>query len=205
VETQLNNKSLIKSNRSKMKKFIFLLAAAGSFLSAQAQQPTNPNQPMHSTPNQSNQPNQSTQPNQREQSQDRSQGVIQDRDVPSSVMSAFNSAYPNTSGVKWKRDGSNYKAMYETSGMDQVVVYDASGNLVKTKSEIETSQLPSKAMEYVSANYNRDTVKEAFRVTDASGIMTYKAEVRGMYLIFDNNGNFVRSEKKDANQSRKDL
>src|SRR5262245_26944019 len=125
-----------------MKKLIFLCAAAGFMLSAQAQnQPYQSNQP-------GNQPSQS-QPGQHQQSQtnqpqDRSQGVIQDKDVPAGVMSAFNSAYPNTSGVKWKRDGSNYKAMYETAGMNNMIIYDASGNLVKTKSQIETSQLPSK-------------------------------------------------------------
>ena len=89
--------------------------------------------------------------------------------------------------------------------MDNMIVYDASGNLVKTKMQIETSQLPSKVTEYVSANYNKESAKEAYRVTDASGITTYKAEVRGMYLIFDNNGSFLRSEKKDNGQSKSNL
>ena len=181
-----------------MKKSILLLAAAGFLLSAQAQ-----------NPNQTTQPSPSTQPNQRSQTnqpQDRSQGVIQDRDVPNTVITSFNSAYPNVSGVKWRMDGGNYKAMYKTSdNKEMIIVYDNSGNLIKTKAEIETSQLPSKAMEYVSANYNNENVKEAYRVTEANGTITYKAEVRQMHLIFDTNGNFIRSEKKDGNKSNKTL
>ena len=164
------------------------MLATGFFLSAQAQQPTNPNQPEQSGYDQ--------------HQHDRTQGVIQDRDVPSNVMTAFNSAYPGINNAKWKKDGSNYKVMYETAdNMDMMVIYDASANLVKTKEEIKSAQLPSAVTEYVSSNYDKNDIKQAYKITEANGTMTYKTEVRGMYLVFDSQGKFMKSEKKDADRS----
>ncbi len=59
--------------------------------------------------------------------------------------------------------------------------------------EIVGAALPAPAMEYVRVNYMEDEVNQASKITDASDIVTYKAQVKGMDLIFDSNGNFIKS------------
>ena len=50
-------------------------------------------------------------------------------------------------------------------------------------------------MEYVKKTYKEDEVKEASKITDANGTVTYEAEVKGKDLIFDSNGNFIKAIK----------
>ena len=59
------------------------------------------------------------------------------------------------------------------------------------------STLPSGVMTYVKTNYKEDEVKEASKITTANGAVTYEAEVKGLNLIFDSKGSFIKSAKKD--------
>jgi hypothetical protein len=58
--------------------------------------------------------------------------------------------------------------------------------------EIELNQLPKGVLDYVKKNYKDVSVKEAAKITDANGIVTYEAEIKGMDLLFDNNGKFIK-------------
>jgi hypothetical protein len=77
---------------------------------------------------------------------------------------------------------------------------DASGNIIEKEVEISLNELPTKAKEFVSKNYSGQKIKEAAKITDAKGIITYEAEVKGKDLLFDSYGNFINEEidqKKD--------
>ena len=62
--------------------------------------------------------------------------------------------------------------------------------------EIANSALPAPVLSYVKQNYKEDEVKKAFKVTDASGVITYKAKVKDLHLLFDANGTFIKAIKK---------
>jgi hypothetical protein len=68
-------------------------------------------------------------------------------------------------------------------------------NLGKTAGEIELNQLPKGVLEYVKANYKGQKVKEAAKITDAKGTVTYEAEIKGMDILFDSNGKFIKEIK----------
>ena len=72
---------------------------------------------------------------------------------------------------------------------------DAAGNRLETEVEIKPSSLPAGVLEYVMKNYKEDEVKEASKITDGKGTVTYEAEVKGLDLIFDAKGTFIKSEK----------
>lgn len=78
---------------------------------------------------------------------------------------------------------------------EQSVLFDAQGNLLETEVEIKLTQLPKGVLEYVKANYKGQKVKEAAKISDAKGTLTYEAEIKGMDLLFDSNGKFIKEIK----------
>jgi hypothetical protein len=120
---------------------------------------------------------------------------ISAKDVPSVVKEAFSKAYPSVTDVDWSKDGSNFEAEYDAKKVDMSITYSPTGKLIETEMGIPTSSLPAGVMEYVKKNYKEDEVKEASKITDANGVITYEAEVKGLDLIFDSKGNFIKSIK----------
>ncbi len=117
--------------------------------------------------------------------------------APAAVTTAFNQAHSSVKNVEWKlKDGNNYEGAYKEGSVNMFAIYDASGNLIESKMEIKASALPAPVMSYVKQNYKEDEVKKAFKATDASGTVTYKAKVKDMLLTFDASGTFIKSKKK---------
>ena len=117
-------------------------------------------------------------------------------EVPAAVVTAFYKAYPTIQDVNWNQDGLNYEAGYQADQVANSATYDVSGILVQTQVEIVNSALPAPAMDYVKINYKENDIKKAFKITDASNIVTYEAEVQGMDLTFTSEGTFINSIKK---------
>ncbi len=114
-------------------------------------------------------------------------------DVPTAATAAFTKTHPSVKDVEWSKDGSNYLAEYEMDKADMSHCYDASGNLLVSKAEIIEAALPAAALEYVNANCKADDVKDAIKVTDSKGVVTYEVKVKGKHLIFDSNGKLLNS------------
>lgn len=120
---------------------------------------------------------------------------IQEKDVPASVKASFKRNYPNIKAVKWDKEGEKFEASFDLNKIDNSVLFDAQGNILETEVEIELNQLPKEVLEYVKANYKGQNVKEAAKITDAKGIVIYEAEIKGLDLLFDNNGKFIKETK----------
>lgn len=120
---------------------------------------------------------------------------IQEKDVPASVKASFQKQYPNIKEVKWDKEGEKFEASFDLNKIDNSVLFDAQGKILETEVEIELNHLPKGVLEYVKANYKGQNVKEAAKITDAKGIVTYEAEIKGMDLLFDNNGKFIKQIK----------
>lgn len=119
----------------------------------------------------------------------------QEKNVPPVVKAAFEQQFKNAKDVEWEKEGNNYEVEFEIGETEQSALYDGTGNLIETEVEIKVSDLPSGVAEYVKAKYNKK-IKEASKITDALGTETYEAEVKGMDLIFDSNGKYIKSSKK---------
>jgi hypothetical protein len=131
------------------------------------------------------------------------QSVKEDK-VPAAVVSAFHKMYSAVKDYEWEMEDGNYEAEMDNGKMEASVVFDAVGNLMMTEKEIALSGLPSGCATYVSKKYPGATIKEASEITSAKGIKTYEAEVKGVDLIFDANGNYVSQEndKEEDKDSR---
>jgi adenine C2-methylase RlmN of 23S rRNA A2503 and tRNA A37 len=75
------------------------------------------------------------------------------------------------------------------------VVFDSNGKLIEKEEDIEITELPANAREYLSKNFPKSKIREVEKNTNAQGIITYEVEIKGKELIFDENGNFIEETK----------
>lgn len=122
---------------------------------------------------------------------------LKDKDVPEVVKSALQKAYPAAKEIKWEKENGNFEAGFELgeTEADYSLVIDNSGNILETEIEIKAEELLAKVRDYVAKNYAGQKIKEAAKITDSKGVVTYEAELKDKDLIFDSNGNFIREMK----------
>jgi len=120
---------------------------------------------------------------------------LKTKDVPAIVKSACEKKYPEATNVSWEKEKGNYEANWGgKSGEDNSVLFTPSGIFVEIVKAISISGLPKAVAPYVKAHYKGAKISEAGRVTDAAGKTMYEAEIKGMDLIFDENGNFIKRD-----------
>ncbi len=120
---------------------------------------------------------------------------LQEKDVPAPVKTAFQKNFPQAKVEKWEKEGVNFEAEFELNKSEQSVLFDAQGGIIETEIEIEISELPNGIVDYVKTNYKGQSVKEAAKISDTKGTLTYEAEIKGMDLLFDSNGKFIKEIK----------
>lgn len=125
-------------------------------------------------------------------------------EVPAAVKTKFASLYPNVSKVKWGKDGTGFEAEFDVNKIETSANFDADGNLLETETEIEVSALPAAVSIYITKNIPGEKIKEAAKTTDAKGVVTYEAEVKGVDYIFDKDGNFVKKVDEKKNKEDND-
>lgn len=118
---------------------------------------------------------------------------IKTKDVPTVVKEALAKKYPQATKVSWEKEKGNYEANWGgKSGEDTSVQFTPAGAFVEEVNAIAVSQLPAEVATYVKSHYNGAKIKEAGKVTDASGKHFFEAEIKGKDLFFDENGKFVK-------------
>lgn len=117
--------------------------------------------------------------------------------VPANVKAACAQKFPEASKAKvaWEKEKGNYEANWGgKSGEDNSATFTPTGTFVEIVKAISVSDLPANVITYVKSNYKDAKITEAGKVTDAKGKLSYEAEVHGKDVLFDENGNFVKSE-----------
>ncbi len=122
---------------------------------------------------------------------------IKSAEVPAAVKAACMKKFPAATKISWEKENGNYEANWGgKSGEDNAAQFTPAGNFVELEKAIAISELPAAISAYVKA-HNLGTIKEAAKISDAAGKITYEAEVKGKDLIFDENGNFVKTNTGD--------
>lgn len=125
---------------------------------------------------------------------------MQENDIPVAVKTALTAKYPNVEKVKWESEDGNFEAAFESDDIEYAVLLDTGGNILETEIEIEVDALPLQIRNYVETNYNGQKITEATKITDASGNITFEAEIKDKDLIFDNAGSFIKEVLIDDNE-----
>lgn len=120
---------------------------------------------------------------------------ISNKEVPTVVTNTLQKNYPSAEKLRWEVEKGNYEAEFEVNETGYSLLIDISGNILETEMEIKVAELPVKAKDFVSKNYAGKKIKEATKITDSKGDVTYEAEVKGKDLIFDSDGNLNREIK----------
>lgn len=115
--------------------------------------------------------------------------------VPPAVKDAFGKNFAGIKDVKWEKEKGNYEASFVQNKQQLSALFDANGKWLETETKIEADALPSSIKEYITSNYKGEKIKEAAMIKMANGENNYEAEVKGMDLIFDANGKFIKKMK----------
>ncbi|HXB45750.1 MAG TPA: PepSY-like domain-containing protein [Puia sp.] len=120
---------------------------------------------------------------------------LKEKDIPSTVKAAFSTKYPAAKNVHWEKEKGNFEANWGgKSGEDNSAVFSPSAQFVEIVVAIPVGQLPPSVAPYVAKNYKGAKIKEAGKVTDASGKHMFEAEIKGKDLIFDEKGVFLKED-----------
>lgn len=119
---------------------------------------------------------------------------IKETKLPSAVKEAFIKQYPETKVKKWKKDSANYEAEFNVNGLETQAVYDSNGNFIESEIEMKASELPKAVKDYIASNLHGKKIKDAAKITDSTGRISYKAEVDNEGYIFDSDCSFVKKE-----------
>lgn len=111
--------------------------------------------------------------------------------IPAAVEAAFAKKFAGNT-PKWEKEDGNFEATFKRDGKETSVVYTATAELKEVEVEIAVTELPAATTAYITKNYPNAAIKEAAKITDAKGIVTYEAEIKGKDLVFDANGNFIK-------------
>lgn len=129
---------------------------------------------------------------------------LKDADVPAAVKESVKKNYPTAKVEKWEKEDANYEAELEMNKTEMSVLLDASGKVLETEVEIKTSELPQAITDYITKNMKDKKIKEASKITDASGKVTYEAEVNDVDYIFDDAGKLLKKEQDSQKDGDKD-
>jgi hypothetical protein len=121
---------------------------------------------------------------------------LKKEDIPAVITAKFKSLYPNVEDVKWGKEDVNYEAEFDLNKVETSVVFDANGNALETETEISVNDLPANAKTYISTNMPSEKIKEASKITDVKGIITFEAEVKGVDYIFNKDGGFIKKAEE---------
>ena len=107
-------------------------------------------------------------------------------DVPAAVQDAFKSEFANATDVEWEMQDNQYIVEFEMQDdTDYHALFDASGNMISQKQEIEETSLPTEVVTAIQKDYPDFEVDDAEKLTK-DGETYYQVEL----------DKFLREEKK---------
>lgn len=122
---------------------------------------------------------------------------VKESEVPKAVLTSFQTHFKGAKAKAWdkEKDG-GYEAEFDWNKVETSATFNADGKLQETEQEIKVSELPKAVTDYVAKNYAGHKIAEAAKITDATGKLTYEAEVKKgkeeMDLLFDDKGTFLK-------------
>jgi len=75
---------------------------------------------------------------------------------------------------------------------------------MESEVEIKESELPKGVADYIAKNLTGKKVKEAAKITDAAGKVSYEVEIDNVDYIFDSNGSLIKKEVEKESDGDKD-
>lgn len=109
--------------------------------------------------------------------------IDQDQDIPQSevpsvVLNALGSAYPNAANVEWEKAKDTYEAEFKIDTKEYTVQLSAAGNVIQVKQDLENTELPEAVRNAIAANYKNYILDDA-DLLEKDGRQYYQVELDG--------------------------
>jgi len=114
--------------------------------------------------------------------------------VPQSVQDALKKSFPTAQVEKWEKENQNFEAEFDFNKEEMSALFSPEGKLIETEVDIAIGDLPAPIVNYVSKNLSGKKIKEASKITNSAGNVSFEAEVGGKDYIFDSSGNLLKCE-----------
>lgn len=114
--------------------------------------------------------------------------------IPTVVKDALKKSFPTVQNEKWEKENQNYESEFILNKEEMSALFSSEGQLLESEVEIALGELPASIGNYVSQHLSGKKIKEASKITDANGNVSFEAEVGGKDYIFDASGNLLKSE-----------
>ena len=124
-----------------------------------------------------------------------SMSIFAQKNIPTVVKATFAKNFPSIKVAKWEKENENFEAGFTKDGMACSALISAKGKLLESETEIDLTTLPAPCIEYVAKNYPSKKLQSAAKIIDFNGNVTYEAAIKGLDLIFDTKGTFIKSAK----------
>jgi len=103
---------------------------------------------------------------------------IPQKDIPSVVLNAFMTTYPQATDVEWELKLNVYNVDFEIGKTDHEAWYDASGKILKHKEDIKINALPVAVSEAVKKEFPNYKLDDADKIEE-NGNVFYLIELDG--------------------------
>ncbi len=130
-----------------------------------------------------------------QESKEKKESKLAEAAVPAAVKTKFAALYAGVKAEKWEKENGNFEVKFHQGKTEMSVLIDPSGLLLETETKIEVSALPKTVTDYITKNKAGKKIKEAAKIVDSKGVMTFEAEVEKTDLIFDKDGAFIKKSK----------
>lgn len=119
--------------------------------------------------------------------------------APQAVQTVMKNMYPGISKINWSNEkGDTWEAEFKNNGIKTSVTFRANGSVKEVEEEISFANFPKTALDYIEQNFPDEKIKEIAKITNANGMITYEAEIKGTDYIFDAHGNPLKTKNERA-------
>lgn len=112
--------------------------------------------------------------------------------IPPKVKASFSQTHPEINKVVWELEDGSYEAGFSKNGIKISELYRETGVLMETETEITIASLSARILAYINGHYKGLNIREASKIINHQGVITYEAAIKGRDLIFDESGSFIK-------------
>lgn len=121
--------------------------------------------------------------------------TVKEKDVPSVVLKKIQELYPGVKGIKWEMEDGMYEASFKNEKTETSVLLSREALLAVIETEIKPSELPQEIQQAVAKDFLGQSIKEAVRLTDSKGQVTYEVKIADTEYVFTSGGSLLNTEK----------
>lgn len=101
---------------------------------------------------------------------------LDEKDVPSQVLSSFKTNFPNAKDIEWKKKDNKFKVEFEIGNDDHIAAFDGAGKLLMKGVQIRFADMPA-AVATAAKSVNRK-LDDVYKI-EKDGVTLYKVEFEG--------------------------